>query len=147
MGVSGAGCRDGLRKGGGTESGESWWKISGRRRKEKSLDVTGAALDNAGERGAGDRGAGERAKGVLVRGLATGPLLKRDAWVEMGEVMGALRLMSKLLPLMNSGIASAYSSTSSGPFVDDLGREAIFRKTLVKDILDSCLFLRRKTTW
>lgn len=84
MGVSGAGCLAGLRKGVGTESGEIWWKISGRRRKEKSLDVTGA-VDGAGDLGAGDRGSG-----LFVREPACWLVLKRAACDDMGDNTGAL---------------------------------------------------------
>lgn len=61
IGVSGAGCLLGFRNGAGTVMGVSWWKISGRKRCEKSRDATGIVADGAGDR-AGDR--------ELVRELA-----------------------------------------------------------------------------
>lgn len=70
-GVSGGGCLVELRKAGGMLSGVRGWKISGRRRKEKSFGRKGAVLPGGGRRGAPGVGesAGERGRGEVARGV------------------------------------------------------------------------------
>lgn len=113
MGVSGDGCLAELRNGGGTATGVNWWKISGRRRWEKSLAVTGAKPrpDGAGEWG--ERGSEELGLGLARPGARAGDANRAGCAVTgdlmTGEVRGFLASVSPVGAWQRGGRMSGHT--------------------------------------